>query len=165
MVACYLKWALVASSDWAYLEKLAICACSSTCLSCAGVLPQRLAIDFEINLWLFSRIVFRSDCQMTGRGLNLDSKLDLCSLTDVLYRFHLLRNPWINCVEFEFFVGLLIQCWRCRNWGLLWVVSYPQPLGCCVWQGEKCTHPFALKCWNIWHAVPWVKTLTKQLLA
>ena len=40
------------------------------------------------------------------QGLELELKLELCRLANGFYWFHLLRNPRISCVEFEFFLGL-----------------------------------------------------------
>ena len=45
--------------------------------SCAAALPKELGHWFcSQNLLLSSGIAFRSDCQMTGRGSNLDSNLN-----------------------------------------------------------------------------------------
>ena len=41
------------------------------------------------------------------QGLEVELKLELCRLANGFYRFHLLKNPRISCVEFEFFLGLL----------------------------------------------------------
>ena len=69
--------------------------------------PKSLAIDFcSQNLLLSSGIAFRSDCQMTGRGSNLDSNLNSAFWPTSCMAL-MLWNPWINCVEFEFFSGLL----------------------------------------------------------
>ena len=43
---------------------------------CAGVLPQELGHWFCSQKWLSSGIALKSDCQMTGRGSNLDSNLN-----------------------------------------------------------------------------------------
>ena len=73
-----------------------------TCPSCARAWPQELSHWFcSQNLWLSSGIAYRSDCQMTGRGLNLDSILNSASWS----RFYLLWSPKINCVDFEFFLS------------------------------------------------------------
>ena len=42
----------------------------------AGVLPQELGHWFCSQKWLSSGIALKSDCQMTGRGSNLDSNLN-----------------------------------------------------------------------------------------
>ena len=57
-------------------------------------------------LWMSSLIAFGPGDQ---HGLKLGLKLDLCSQTNKLQRFYLLWNPWINCMEFEFFLGLLMM--------------------------------------------------------
>ena len=49
--------------------------------SCARALPQELGHCFcSQNLWLSSGMAFGSDCQMTDRGLNLDSNLNSAAL-------------------------------------------------------------------------------------
>ena len=50
---------------------------TSPSCQCAGALPKELSTWFcSQNLWFSSGIAYWSDCQMTGRGLNLDSNLN-----------------------------------------------------------------------------------------
>ena len=59
------------------------------------------------NLRLSSGMAFRCDCQMTGRGLNLDSKTWTLPPDQRVVRLYLLLNPRIIWMEFEFVLGLL----------------------------------------------------------
>ena len=45
-----------------------------------------------------------SDCQMTGKGSNLDSNLNSSAWPTSCEGFFCPQNPWINCVEFESFL-------------------------------------------------------------
>ena len=48
--------------------------------------PKSSVIDFAVNTFdCLSGIAFGSDCQMTGEGLELGIKFELCSLTNELY--------------------------------------------------------------------------------
>ena len=82
---------------------------SPTCPCCASALPQELSHGFcNQTLQLSSRIAYGSDCQMTCRGLNLDSNLNSAAwptVTNGLKRCYLLQNSRMTCVEFEFFLG------------------------------------------------------------
>ena len=58
-------------------ETPCVCARPSNRPSCAGARPQELGRWFcPLNLRLSSGTAFGSDCQMTGRGSNLDSNLN-----------------------------------------------------------------------------------------
>ena len=88
------------------------------------------------SLQWFSGIAFDSDCQMTCRASALPSNLDSANWpTNCKGLFDVLWNPWINCVEFEFFLGLL----NFQNWGKQWVVSNPHPRtsGAASWVGLR----------------------------
>ena len=74
--------------------------------SIAGTLPTPLGHGFcSKNLRLSSRITLGSDCQMTSRGLNLDSTWTLPPDQRIVEVLSALK-PIIICVEFEFFWGL-----------------------------------------------------------
>ena len=64
------------------------------------ILPSKPSITFWNSL--------QSDCQMTSRGSNLDSNFELYHLTRVV-KVYSLRNHSLNCVEFEFFLSLLLM--------------------------------------------------------
>ena len=73
-------------------------------LLCAG--PLRIQWGTWGFVWkLF--LAFGSDFQMTGRGSNLDWNLNSAAWPTSCLRsgFCLLQNLWINCVEFDFFLG------------------------------------------------------------
>ena len=92
------------------------------------ILPSKPLIIFKFWNSL------RRDCQMTGRGSNLDSNLNCAAWpTSCKGRFYLLLNHNINCVEFQFFLSPLLMhiptfipqdgsnilCWCSENiWGL-----------------------------------------------
>ena len=81
---------------------------SLTSPSCAGALPQELGIWFcSQNLRLSSGIAFGSNCQMIGRGLNLDSNLNSAPdqlVVKVLSALMCLNNL---CGVWILFTGLL----------------------------------------------------------
>ena len=105
-------WTLVAVTA-VNLETPCVCAYLSNqpwfSLNCTGALHQELSHWFcSPSLWLSSGIAFRSDCQVTGRGQNLDSNLNSAAwpMKQAVKVLPAL-DPWINCVEFEFFLGPL----------------------------------------------------------
>ena len=76
--------------------------------SCAWGRPLELCHWFwSQNLWLSSGIDLVSDCQITGRDRTWTQTRTLLPDEPVLKLYDLLWNPWICCVEFEFFLGLL----------------------------------------------------------
>ena len=67
--------------NWSQKHSVFVLACP-TLPSCAWALPQELGPWFcSQNLWFSSGKAFWSDCQMTGRGSNLDSTWNLNSCT------------------------------------------------------------------------------------
>ena len=65
--------------------------------------PFILQSKLSITFWFGLREWLPDDWQ----GLELGFELELCRLTNGLKRFYLPPSPWINCVEFEFFLGPL----------------------------------------------------------
>ena len=82
------------------------------------VLPQKLCHWFcRQNILFSSGIAFGSNCQISSRGLNLDSNLNSASWPKKLWRFDLLLIYWINCQDFVFFLGLVkMQKLRQEKW-------------------------------------------------
>ena len=82
------------------------------------VLPQKLSHWFcRQNILFSSGIAFGSNCQISSRGLNLDSNLNSASWPKKLWRFDLLLIYWINCQDFVFFLGLVkMQKLRQEKW-------------------------------------------------
>ena len=96
-----------------------------SCQSCARMLPQELASWIcSQNLLLPSEIASRSDCQMAGRDLNLDSNLNSASCPLVMVvRFCVLKISVLSLIFFE-------VSWKCQIWGQLSVDSNPHPPEC-----------------------------------
>ena len=70
--------------------------------------PKSLPIDhFAVKpLIVFFCIAVMATCP-AGAWVKVGLKPELCCLTNELQRFYLLQNHRKNCVEFEFFLGLL----------------------------------------------------------
>ena len=67
-------------------------------------ITQKTKASWETFLRLMPRVV-REWLPDDQWGLEHGLKLELCSLINNLWRFNLLKNPWIGCVEFEFFMS------------------------------------------------------------
>ena len=88
---------------------------------------KSLAFDFAVKTFdCSSGIAFGSNCQMIGRGLNLDSNLNSAPdqlVVKVLSALMCLNNL---CGVWILFTGLL-KMQQCRNWGQWWVYISPHP--------------------------------------
>ena len=71
--------------------------------------PKSLAVDFP--LFSFDSLLEQPSERLPDdlQGLKLGLKLELCCLTNKLQRFCSLWNHRINCVEFQFFLSLLLM--------------------------------------------------------
>ena len=78
---------------------------SPTCPCCAGAQPQSSAVHFAVKVSGFN--CFLKDplgaLPYDLQGQEFDLILELCSMTNELWRICLLWNPWINCVDFYSF--------------------------------------------------------------
>ena len=74
---------------------------------CRSTAPRELPLILKplISFWNSLREWLPDDWQ----GLKLGLKLELCCLTNWLYRFYLLYSLKMNCVEFEFFENAEIE--------------------------------------------------------
>ena len=95
--------------------------------NCARARPQELGHWFcSQNSRMSLGIAFGSDCQIIGRGSNLDSNVNSAAWPMGCRGFICSETPEhssINCVQFEFFLER-------QNWGQLWVDTNPHPPDC-----------------------------------
>ena len=131
VVACFPQASLLLSNyclQWlqpTQKRPVFVLACPTSGPSCAPALPKEphYWLFCSQNLWLPSWIAFRSDCQMTCRGSNLDLNFNSAAWTTSCHGLSALKSQnnlcgvWIVLTS----LGLL----KNPNWGRWWVYTNP----------------------------------------